>query len=103
MNTPQELPTAEQVLDNLKSQLQSLYADKSIIEDKIFELKAQADGFASAVKLEQDRAAQAAEREKAFAAEAAAAVDESKTLAKEDSRRSKAAARARARRATQEK
>ena len=103
MTTPQELPTPAQVLENLKAQLQALYADKSLIEDKIFEVKAQAEGFASAVKLFSDLDVQQDEREAGLATEARAAEAEAVQLTKEDLKRSKAAARARARRATQDK
>ena len=47
-----ETPTIEQVQENLKSQLRGLYADKSIIEDRIFELKAQVSGFETCLALQ---------------------------------------------------
>ena len=70
------IDTTEQVLVNLKQQLQGLYADKSIVEDKIFELRSVVQGFTLAVEVQSNTEAG------------------TEALAKEDLRRSKAAARA---------
>ena len=72
---PEALCSIDDIRQNLKAQLQALYADKSIIEDKIFELKSQLTGFETCLSLQ----AQIAEAEAALEAEKASVA---KALAK---------------------
>ena len=46
------LPTIDEAYTNLKNQLQALYADKSVLEDKILELRANVAGFQAAARLQ---------------------------------------------------